>query len=117
MAKRSRRKSRLNPRPVPVTTDIAIERLRQFCRLRFDSAPCPITHVSRARTLDHRGFAVDVQLFDGGRAILIVRHVRGRDPDERWCMRGKYKPEGPSCFIFDILTQRWVRYYPEDDED
>lgn len=117
MAKRSRRKSRLNPRPVPVATDIAIERLRRFCRDRFELEPCPITHVARARTLDHNGFAADVQLFDGGRAILIVRQVWGRDPDERWCMRGKYKPEGPSSFIFSLISHEWVRYYPEDDED
>ena len=53
----------------------------------------------------------------GGRAILIVRQVWGRDPDERWCMRGKYKPEGPSSFIFSLISHEWVRYYPEDDED
>lgn len=114
MAKRSRRKARLAPRPVPVTTDIAIERLREYCRDRFGALPCPITHVARARMLDNEGFAVDVQLFDGGRAILIVRYMGERGTEERWCMRGKYKPEGPRGFYWDPVQRVWVRATEEE---
>lgn len=113
MAKRSLRKARLAPRPVPEQTDEAIGRLRRFLCRRFRAGPYPVTHVSRARTLDG-GFAADVQLFDGERCILIVRHEEGRDPDERWCMRGKYEPEGPSGFYWDTIRKAWVRASEEE---
>lgn len=115
MAKRPRRKARLAPRPVPVATDEAIERLERYLYQRFGSLPRPVTHVSRARTLDD-GFAADVQLFDGSRSILIVRHVEGRDPEERWCMRGKYEPEGPSGFYWNTIAEGWVRATDEEAE-
>ena len=117
MAKRSRRKARLAPRPVPVPTDEAVARLKRFLRERFRDVTLPVTHASRVRTLDNDGFAADLQLFDGERCVLIVRHVEGRKPEERWYMRGKYKPDGPASFIFDIIRQDWVRYYPDEAED
>lgn len=115
MAKRSRRKSRLNPRPVPVGTDEAIARLERYLYRRFRSVPRPVTHVSRARTLND-GFAADVQLFDGSRSILIVRQVEGRETEERWCMRGKYKPEGPRGFYWNPVQKVWVRATEEEAE-
>lgn len=112
MAKRSRRR-RLAPRPVPVATDEAIERLERYLYQRFGALPRPVTHVSRARTLND-GFAADVQLFDGDRCILIVRHEEGRDPDERWCMRGKYSPNSPGGFYYNLNRKEWVRASEEE---
>jgi hypothetical protein len=113
VAKRSSRKRRLAPRPVPVQTDEAISRLRRFLCRRFRAGPYPVTHVARARVLNN-GFAADVQLFDGERCILIVRHEEGRDPDERWCMRGKYEPDGPSGFYYNPIRKEWVRASEEE---
>ncbi|SEO94863.1 hypothetical protein SAMN04487843_105147 [Methylobacterium sp. ap11] len=113
MAKRPRRKSRLNRRPVPVATDAAIERLMRFLTWRFKWLPRPVTHVSRARTLDN-GFAADLQLFDGTRCILVVRNWQGDDPDERWYMKGKYKPAGPSGFYWNPVDKVWVRATEEE---
>lgn len=113
MAKRSRRKPGLAPRPVPEQTDEAIGRLRRFLCRRFRAGPYPVTHVSRARTLDG-GFAADVQLFDGERCILIVRHKEGRNPDERWCMRGKYSPNSPGGFYYNPIRKEWVRASEEE---
>ena len=115
MAKRSRRKGRLAPRPVPVATDEAVVRLERFLRFRFPGVPLPVTHASRARVLD-RGFAADLQLFDGGRCVLVARHVKGGEIEEWWYQRGKYRPDGPVDFLFDEIRQCWVRYYPDDDE-
>jgi hypothetical protein len=115
VAKRSRRKPGLAPRPVPVPTDEVISRLRRFLCLRFLGVPGPVTHVARARTLDN-GFAADVQLFDGGRCILIVRQVEGHVTDERWCMRGKYSPNSPSGFYYNPIRKEWVRASEEEAE-
>lgn len=116
MAKRSRRKSRLAPRPVPVGTDEAVIRLKLFLCERFGCLPLPVTHVSRARALDNDGFAADVQLFDGSRSILIVRYMEERGTEERWCMRGKYEPEGPSGFYWNPIEKVWVRATDEEAE-
>lgn len=115
MAKRPRRTARLAPRPVPVPTDEAVARLERYLYQRFRSLPRPVTHVSRARNLDN-GFAADVQLFDGSRCFLIVRHVEGYEPNERWCMRGKYKPEGPGGFYWNPIREVWVRATEEEAE-